>query len=155
MTQQQPLQYQKGEQSKLFPELCRDPWIQRKGSWDGGQPRDEGRDGSLGCQELRGWMLEASPGHLRLRVLVGWGGKVGFLFRKRAGNRAKPFRWDSVTAHAVAGGPPSGCREGHAGPLHRQSVALDCALIRGITSRGLWTALLSVVLHLGVYDQLR
>lgn len=55
------------------------------------QPKDEGRDGSPGCQELRGWMLEALLGHLRWRALVGWGGKVGFLFRKRAGNRGKPF----------------------------------------------------------------
>lgn len=56
----------------LFPKFCRDPWIQRKRSWDGGQPKDEGRDSSLGCQELQGWIAGASE--VVCACVVGWEG---------------------------------------------------------------------------------
>ena len=57
----------------------------------------------------------------------------------------------TVPQCVLRGGPPSGCRDGHAGPRHRLSVALDCTLIRAVTSGGPWTELLSMVLYVVVY----
>ena len=47
------------------------------------------RTGAPGASRLD---ARGSAGHLRLRVLVGGGGKAGFLFRKRACDTAKPLR---------------------------------------------------------------
>lgn len=45
-----------------------------------------------------------SPGHLRLCALVWWGGKAGFLFQKRACDRAKPFPWRQCRSTCCGGG---------------------------------------------------
>lgn len=66
---------------------------------------------------------------------VGWEGGVPAQEAGMGQSQASPTA--TASQRMVQRGPPSGCREGHAPPLHRLSGALECALIRGITSRGL------------------
>lgn len=148
MTQQQPLQYEKVGKSKLFPEFCRDPWIQSKGARMGASRRARKRrlTGVPGAPRLDA--SEALPGHLRLRALVGWGGKVGFLFRRRAGNRDGLSR-RTVSQHVLTTWGLPGAVKVTPAPTPSASGVGTSYLRYYIW--GLWTALLSEVLHLGVY----
>lgn len=80
-------------------------------------------------------MLEAVPGRLRLRALVGWRGKAGLLFRKRACDKAKPLR--RRQCHGAC------CGGGHL-PGAVTATPLPCTVCEER-----WDALLSMVLHLG------